>query len=81
MICESSNDIEANFRWFKVIDSDEIELTNVVGGDAIVAGGELNVNIGSLNNKDVFRCKLDDEVRPKMFHWIILATRNWNLVE
>ena len=64
MICEAANDAEgsSSFRWFKVSDDDEDELTNVVGGGVSVAGGEISVDVSTLNNGDVFRCKLDDQV-------------------
>ncbi len=64
MMCESTSDTDSTFRWFKVSPADgaEVEVTNLVGAGVVVAGGELSVSVESLNNKDVFRCKLDDEV-------------------
>ena len=68
MMCESTSDAESTFRWFKVGSGEvsEVEVTNVVGGGIVVAGGELSVGVESLNNGDVFRCKLDDEVSRKL---------------
>ena len=67
MMCEATNDAEGlpDFRWFKVSDDDEDELTNVVGSVS-VAGGELIVDASTINNGDVFRCKLDDQVGFKV---------------
>jgi hypothetical protein len=51
MFCESTDggDGDASFNWFKVSRDDddgsevEVELTNIVGGGVVVAGGELQV--------------------------------------
>ncbi len=76
MICESSNDLEAapNFRWFKMIDNAEVELTNVVESAVVVAGGEITIGVESINNGDIFRCRLDDQVRVRVsFNCFVLG--------